>query len=107
MITDTRGERVRILSKPGGFFPASDKALNERDLYMFFSPEEQYIELMIAGEGITLATFPVKPENVKDIGEAVHISLGEGRIQFPLPRDSQRIEREREEECFRNKEVRK
>ena len=78
-----------------------------RDLYMFFSPEEQYIELMIAGEGITLATFPVKPENVKDVGEAVHISLGEGRIQFPLPRDSQRIEREREEECFKNKEVRK
>lgn len=73
-------------------------------LYMFFSSEKQYIELMIAGEGITLATFPVKPEDVRDIsGEAVNISLGEGRIQFPLPRDTQRIEREREEEYFRNK----
>jgi hypothetical protein len=72
-------------------------------LYMFFSSERQYIELMIAGEGITLATFPVNPENVEDIGEAVNISLGEGRIQFPLPRDTQRIEREREEEYFRNR----
>lgn len=73
-------------------------------LYMFFSSERQYIELMIAGKGITLATFPVNPENVEGIGEAVNISLGEGRIQIPLSRDFQRIEREREEEYFKNRE---
>lgn len=73
---------------------------SQKPLYMFFHKNRE-IELMIttaAGKGSIVATFPIEPENCNMFSDDIRMKAGNGCIQFPLPRDSQRIEREREEE---------